>query len=93
MNLERLTRVAEDYYPVGFQMTCARDLNIAHATGAHTWQEMSLTQPFRVGMLPARLSGDYDQIAFQIEVARLGPFQPAQQKGCYVELKVKEGWR
>jgi hypothetical protein len=86
-------RIAENCYPVGFQMTCARDLDIAHAMGAHTWQEMLFTQPLRVGMLPARLSSDYDQIAFQIEVARLRPFQPAQQKGCYVELKVKEGWQ
>jgi len=54
MDFTRLTRVVEHDDAVGFEMTGARDLNVADSMRAHTGQNMSFHKRFLIGVFIAK---------------------------------------
>jgi hypothetical protein len=78
MRFARLTRVVKHANAVGFEMTGARDLNVADSMRAHTGQNMSFHKRFLIGVLVPHLGSDDDQVCGKIKIAKRFVIHPLQ---------------
>jgi hypothetical protein len=78
MDFTRITRVVEHNNSVGFEMTGARDLNVADSMCAHAGQNMLFHKRFLIGVLVPHLGSDDDQVCGKIKIAKRFVIHPLQ---------------